>query len=85
MSLLLPTWQSNVNLEDSFVKTIKGPLIDLPPEIARLKILTKLFTARSHWEISTSITSQHLIAIVALANTLKSMNVPCFLENTFSR
>lgn len=85
MSLLLPTWQSNIDLDDSFVKVIKSPLMDLPPEIARLNILTKLFTARSHWEISTTVTSQHLIAIVALANTLKSMNVPCFLENTFSR
>lgn len=85
MSLLLPTWQSNVDLEDNFVKTSKGPLMDLPPEMVRLELLTRLFTARTHWEVSTTVTSQHLLAIVAIANTLMSMSSPCFLENTFSR
>lgn len=85
MSLLLPTWQSNVDLEDSFVNSSKGPLMDLPPEMVHLELLTRLFTSRTHWEISTTVTSQHLLAIVAIANTLMSMNAPCFIESTLSR
>lgn len=85
MSLLLPTWQSSNEPDDNFVKTSKGPLIDLPPEMIRLQSLTRLFTSRTHWEVSTTVTSQHSLAIVALANTLISMSAPCFLENTFSR
>ncbi|VVC26688.1 Hypothetical protein CINCED_3A013205 [Cinara cedri] len=85
MSLLLPTWQSNIDLEDSFVKTGKSPLMDLPPEMVHLELLTRLFTAKTHWEISTTVTSQHLLAIVAIANTLMSMSAPCFLESAFSR
>ncbi|XP_060844141.1 WD repeat-containing protein 7 isoform X2 [Rhopalosiphum padi] len=85
MSLLLPTWQSSIDLEDNYVKSSNGPLMDLPPEMVRLELLTRLFTARTHWEVSTTVTSQHLLAIVAIANTLISMSAPCFLENTFSR
>lgn len=85
MSLLLPTWQSSIDIEDNFVKSSKGPLMDLPPEMVQLELLTRLFTARSHWEVSTSLTSQHLLAIVAVANTLMSMSAPCFIENTLSR
>lgn len=85
MSLLLPTWQSSIDMEDNFMKSNSSPLMDLPPEMVRLELLTRLFTARSHWEVSTTVTSQHLLAIVAIANTLMSMSAPCFLENTFSR
>lgn len=85
MSLLLPTWQSSIDMEDNFMKSHSSPLMDLPPEMVRLELLTRLFTARSHWEVSTTVTSQHLLAIVAIANTLMSMSAPCFLENTVSR
>lgn len=85
MSLLLPTWQSSVDLEDEYVNSTNGPLKDLPPDMVRLELLTRLFTARTHWEVSTTVTSQHLLATVAIANTLISMNAPCFLENSLSR
>ncbi|XP_050439135.1 WD repeat-containing protein 7 isoform X2 [Adelges cooleyi] len=85
MSLLLPTWQSSIDLDDNFVKNSQAPLKDLPPEMVHLELLTRLFTARTHWEVSTTVTSQHLLAIVAIANTLISMSAPGFLENSFSR
>lgn len=85
MSLFLPTWPGNIDLEDNMLQSSKGSLVDLPPEMVRLELLTRLFTSRTHWEVSTTVTSQHLLAIVAIADTLKSMSSPCFIENTFSR
>lgn len=52
---------------------------DLPPEIVRLEKLTRLFTARTHWELSTTLTSNHLLAIISLSNTLMSMNNATFV------
>ncbi|KAL0267902.1 UNVERIFIED_CONTAM: hypothetical protein PYX00_010042 [Menopon gallinae] len=52
---------------------------NLPPEIVRLEKLTRLFTSRIHWELSTTLTSNHLLAIIALANTLMSMNNATFI------
>nr|CAD7392296.1 unnamed protein product [Timema cristinae] len=76
MSLLLPTWQAKFDERDRD----KAPLEhELPPEMVRLECLTQLFTARTHWELSTTITSNHLLAIIALANTLMSMNNATFV------
>ncbi|KAG7312709.1 hypothetical protein JYU34_001079 [Plutella xylostella] len=43
--------------------------------------LTKLFTSRLHWELSTTLTTNHLLSIVSLANTLMSMNHATFLPD----
>lgn len=51
----------------------------LPVELVRQDRLTKAFTARAHWELSTTLTSNHLLAVVALANTLMSMNNATFV------
>ncbi|KAJ9576412.1 hypothetical protein L9F63_006724, partial [Diploptera punctata] len=48
-------------------------------ELVRLERLTRLFTARTHWELSTTLTSNHLLAIIAMANTLMSMNNATFV------
>ena len=37
------------------------------------------FSARAHWELSTSITTNHLLAIISLANTLMSLNNASFV------
>ncbi|XP_067003219.2 WD repeat-containing protein 7 isoform X2 [Anabrus simplex] len=77
MSLLLPTWQVRATEE---VDADKSALErDLPPELVRLERMTRLFTARTHWELSTTLTSNHLLAIIALANTLMSMNNATFV------
>lgn len=59
-----------------FCRTLEG---NLPPEVIKLEKLTRLFTARTHWELSTTLTSNHLLAIIALANTLMSMNNATFV------
>lgn len=78
MSLLLPTYQL---LQTSAVKeSIPSSLeANLPKEMVDLERATRLFTAQSHWELSTTITSNHLLAIIAIANTLMSMNNASFV------
>lgn len=85
MSLFLPTWPGNIDLEDNLVQSSKGALIDLPPELVSLELLARLFTSRTRWEVSTTVTSQHLLALVSITDTLMSINLPCSIENTFSR
>lgn len=36
------------------------------------------FTSKGHWAISSTLTTNHLLAIVALTNTLMSMNSAAF-------
>lgn len=86
MSLLLPTWQAKcadeldaqkpANTSGSAANSLEA---DLPVELVRLERLTRLFTARTHWELSTTLTSNHLLAIIAMANTLMSMNNATFI------
>jgi hypothetical protein len=86
MSLLLPTWQAKcadeldaqrpANTTGSAANSLEA---DLPVELVRLERLTRLFTARTHWELSTTLTSNHLLAIIAMANTLMSMNNATFV------
>ncbi|XP_021936381.1 WD repeat-containing protein 7 isoform X5 [Zootermopsis nevadensis] len=86
MSLLLPTWQAkyaddldaekSVNTSGNAANSLEA---DLPVELVHLERLTRLFTARTHWELSTTLTSNHLLAIIALANTLMSMNNATFV------
>ncbi|KAG6445223.1 hypothetical protein O3G_MSEX003802 [Manduca sexta] len=52
---------------------------DLPPELLRQEKMTRLFTSKLHWELSTTLTTNHLLSIVALANTLMSMSNASFL------
>ena len=85
MSLLLPTWQAKCADELDAEKPINSSgnasslEADLPRELVRLERLTRLFTARTHWELSTTLTSNHLLAIIAMANTLMSMNNATFV------
>jgi len=86
MSLLLPTWQAKyadeldaekpANTSGSAANSLEA---DLPVELVRLERLTRLFTARTHWELSTTLTTNHLLAIIAMANTLMSMNNATFV------
>ncbi|XP_069687986.1 WD repeat-containing protein 7 isoform X7 [Periplaneta americana] len=85
MSLLLPTWQAKSADELDADKPVASSgnanslEADLPVELVRLERLTRLFTARTHWELSTTLTSNHLLAIIAMANTLMSMNNATFV------
>ncbi|XP_063230769.1 WD repeat-containing protein 7 isoform X3 [Bacillus rossius redtenbacheri] len=75
-SVLLPTWQARTDELERRPDVLDR---DLPPELVRLERLTRLFTARTHWELSATVTSNHLLAVVALANTLMSMNNATFV------
>ena len=77
MSFLLPTWQCHIE------KSLGDPITQmeqrLPIDLVRQERLTRAFTARTHWELSTTLTSNHLLAVVALSNTLMSMNNATFV------
>ncbi|XP_043192685.1 WD repeat-containing protein 7-like, partial [Amphibalanus amphitrite] len=46
---------------------------------------TVTFTRRTHWELSCALTSNHLLAVIALADTLMSMNNTSFMSETERR
>ncbi|XP_065202818.1 WD repeat-containing protein 7 isoform X3 [Planococcus citri] len=79
MSLLLPTWQ--LCLEQKPVISEKDISADsnLSFEMVQMERLTQIFTAQTHWELSTTLTSNHLLTIIALANTLMTMNNASFV------
>lgn len=78
MSLMLPTWQLCVQRKEQFSAALP---IDssLPLELVALERLTRQFTAQTHWELSTSLTTNHLISIISLSSTLMSMNNASFV------
>ncbi|XP_014275232.1 WD repeat-containing protein 7 isoform X2 [Halyomorpha halys] len=76
MSLQLPTWQLWKEVKPETQTALAS---DLPKELLKLEALTRQFTAQYHWELSTSITTNHLLAIIAIANTLMSMNNASFV------
>ncbi|KAJ2939343.1 hypothetical protein O0L34_g13443 [Tuta absoluta] len=79
MAVQLPTRLGHLtDLGDPTVdKLLLTP--SLPPELLRQEQLTRLFTSKLHWELSTTLTTNHLLAIVALANTLMSMSQASFV------
>lgn len=80
MSLLLPTWYASISLDDDSSDMTNDSLVNsLPPELVRQERLTQIFTSRLHWELSTTLTSNHLMAIIALSNTLMSMSNATFV------
>lgn len=79
MSLLLPTWQNDLKVDTTHPPEDIQLTKELAPELVRQENLTRLFTARLHWELSTTITSNHLLAMVAMSNTLMSMTMATFI------
>ncbi|XP_050297450.1 WD repeat-containing protein 7 isoform X3 [Anthonomus grandis grandis] len=79
MSLFLPTWHNTIPLEDEPVSDHQDLEVSLPPELVRREKLTRIFTSRTHWELSTTLTSNHLLAIIALSHTLMSMSNATFV------
>ncbi|XP_037904047.1 WD repeat-containing protein 7 isoform X3 [Hermetia illucens] len=80
MSLLLPTWQNDFDVSTlDPVSPDLGSKSTLPPELIRQQKLTQLFTCRLHWELSTTLTSNHMLALVAMSNTLMSMQFASFI------
>lgn len=102
MSLLLPTHlarldQSTRRAVHSFVESDK-PLTrtksdrhvkivpSLPPHLQEEEEMARRFTSGLHWELSTSITTHHLLSLISLANTLIIMsNGATFATNVSNR
>ncbi|CAG9764387.1 unnamed protein product [Ceutorhynchus assimilis] len=79
MSLFLPTWHNTIPLDDEPSTDYQDLEISLPPELVRREKLTRIFTSRTHWELSTTLTSNHLLAVIALSHTLMSMSNATFV------
>ncbi|XP_063391282.1 WD repeat-containing protein 7-like [Cydia fagiglandana] len=83
MAVQLPTRLGSVAAGVKDPQLLKS---DLPPELLRQEELTRLFSSKLHWELSTTLTTNHLLSIVALANTLMSMSNATFIpEQEFNR
>ncbi|VVC91912.1 unnamed protein product, partial [Leptidea sinapis] len=80
MSVQLPTWLGS--WVDSSSTMPDDPVLmtsNLPMELVRQEKLTRLFSSKLHWELSTTLTTNHLLSIVALSNTLMSMSNASFV------
>lgn len=51
----------------------------IPPELVEEEERARIFSSKGHWELSTAMTTTHLLAVIALANTLMSMNSATFI------
>ncbi|KAK5648439.1 hypothetical protein RI129_003331 [Pyrocoelia pectoralis] len=78
MSLFLPTWHNTIPLSNHSMDD-QGLTDDLPPELVYREQLTRIFTCKTHWELSTTLTSNHLLAIIAVSHTLMSMSNATFI------
>lgn len=70
MSLMSPTWKPS---------DVRSKLEEALKFQSSLSQRVRWFTSRTHWEVSCSLTTNHLLAIVALANTLMSMQNATFV------
>ncbi|XP_072937489.1 WD repeat-containing protein 7 isoform X3 [Epargyreus clarus] len=83
MAVQLPTWLGG--WAEACASIPDDPMLlnsNLPQELVRQEKLTRylrLFTSKLHWELSTTLTTNHLLSIVALANTLMSMSNASFV------
>ena len=89
MSLLLPMriakmdpMQEQKAVEDERQKAVNGKHVRISNNDAEEWIeqtRAQRFAARIHWELSTAITTAHLLSIISLANTLMSMTSATFI------
>lgn len=99
MSLLLPTFlndlgkKAKANSKDETKKpSTNQPLTrtksvrishGLPPELQACEDMARIFSARFHWELSTSITTNHLLSVISLTNTFMIMANATFDTSKF--
>ncbi|XP_076268921.1 WD repeat-containing protein Rbcn-3B isoform X2 [Rhynchophorus ferrugineus] len=79
MSLFLPTWHNTITVDEEPMSINQDLEISLPQDLVRREKLTRIFTSRTHWELSTTLTSNHLLAVIALSHTLMSMSNATFV------
>lgn len=88
LSLLLPMRIAKVDkeqeekeAEEERLKTVNGKQVRISDHEEEQRIeqsRAERFAARIHWELSTAITTAHLLSIISLANTLMSMTSSTF-------
>ena len=90
MSLILPTYVHKLDAttvsqmgstETGHSKVVKMTSY-LPPDLKVEEEKARRFSSRLHWELSTAITTNHLLSIISLANTLMSMTSATFITET---
>ncbi|CAH0550599.1 unnamed protein product [Brassicogethes aeneus] len=79
MSLFLPTWHKAIPIDHEQPHMDLSFTQSLPLELVRQEMITRIFTSHTHWELSTTLTSNHLLAIIALSHTLMSMSNATFV------
>ncbi|XP_057656157.1 WD repeat-containing protein 7 isoform X3 [Diorhabda carinulata] len=79
MSLFLPTWHNTIPVDEEPLPNDLSLTNSIPPELIRQEQVTRIFTSRTHWELSTTLTTNHLLAIIALSHTLMSMSNATFV------
>uniref|UniRef100_A0A6B0VHG6 Putative repeat-containing protein 7 n=1 Tax=Ixodes ricinus TaxID=34613 RepID=A0A6B0VHG6_IXORI len=91
MSLLLPTHTYRIMpSEDPQAAAPSKPearkvTIPVPKEQIEEEERARRFSSRGHWELSTAVTTNHLLSVIALANTLMSMNSATFVPEQEKR
>ncbi|KAH9399231.1 WD repeat-containing protein 7 [Tyrophagus putrescentiae] len=81
MSLLLPTYLSTLDDQQKQQKpntTTKSErhvkiVSALPTELQLEEEMARRFTSRLHWELSTALTTNHLLSLISMAHTMMSM------------
>lgn len=96
MSLLLPTHMYRLVPDNGGKDTPQSPdpattskkakiVMPIPKEHLDEEERARRFSSRGHWELSTAITTNHLLSVIALANTLMSMNSATFVPEQEKR
>lgn len=81
MSLPLPTWHPKPSQSKPLAVELKPSHIPAnlsEPDLTREKD-TYYFTALGHWELSHAITTDHLLSVIAITNTLVSVSNASFI------
>ncbi len=83
MSLTLPTWyprpNPNKHLPEELRPTHLHNAKNLSAEDLTREMDTYYFTALGHWELSQTITTNHLLSVIAITNTLVSVSNASFV------
>ncbi|XP_049525058.1 WD repeat-containing protein 7-like [Dermacentor silvarum] len=89
MSLLLPThiYRTLPRSQKAapISKERKVVTMPVPREQIEEEERARRFSSKGHWELSTAVTTKHLLSIIALANSLKSMKGATFVPEQEKR
>ncbi|KAL1443117.1 hypothetical protein MTO96_030433, partial [Rhipicephalus appendiculatus] len=90
MSLLLPTYMYSMMTHSSKAgsmgtKERKVVTMPVPKEQIEEEERARRFSSKGHWELSTAVTTNHLLSVIALANTLRSMRSATFVPEQEKR